>query len=184
MNIFNFIKTHVPIYDVVNEYVSLKRAGNYFKGRCPFHHEKSASFTVSPNKEIFYCFGCHLGGDVISFISKVENCTQIEAARFLADRYNIDIPQDIQLSEQSAAEKKHYFDVYERVALWCQDQLYKNPSVINYIKSRGLNDEQIKNFSIGYFPTGLQAVKTLITALQKENILADDIIKANIIAQG
>jgi len=74
MNIFSFIKERVAILDVVNEYVTLKRAGGYHKGTCPFHHEKTASFTVSPDKHIFYCFGCHLSGDVISFIARIENC--------------------------------------------------------------------------------------------------------------
>jgi len=70
MNVFSYIKARVPILDVVNEYARLKKAGLYWKGTCPFHSEKTASFTVSPHKEIYYCFGCHAGGDVISFIAK------------------------------------------------------------------------------------------------------------------
>ncbi|MGB8367592.1 MAG: CHC2 zinc finger domain-containing protein, partial [Candidatus Babeliales bacterium] len=79
MNIFTYIKQHVSILDVVREYTTLKPAGLYWKGCCPFHNEKTASFTVSPHKEIFYCFGCHVGGDVISFIAKIEQCSQLDA---------------------------------------------------------------------------------------------------------
>ena len=70
MNLFQYIKTRLSILDIINEYTKLKKVGNDFKGHCPFHHEKTASFTVSPDKEIFYCFGCHVSGDVISFIAK------------------------------------------------------------------------------------------------------------------
>src|SRR5579872_6778805 len=158
MNLFSFIKARIPILDVVNEYVTLKRAGGYFKGRCPFHHEKTASFTVSPHKEIFYCFGCHLGGDIISFVSKVENCTQIEAARFLADRYSLDIPKELETSESNAQEKQHYFEVCRLVAQWCHEQLYKNPSILAYLHDRGFNKQSIDYFSIGYFPGGLTSI--------------------------
>src|SRR5579871_289092 len=95
MNLFTFIKARVAILDVVSEYVTLKRAGGYYKGTCPFHHEKTASFTVSPDKAIFYCFGCHVSGDVISFMAKIENCSQKEAAQLLAERYRINIPSTI-----------------------------------------------------------------------------------------
>ena len=127
MNIFNFIKSRISIFDVIGEYATLKKAGGYYKSRCPFHHEKTASFTVSPAKEIFYCFGCHQGGDVITFISKVENCSQIEAAQFLAERYSIDVPQDIAQNQTSSHEKQHYFQICQLVAEWCQAHLKKKP---------------------------------------------------------
>ncbi len=68
MNLFSFVRSKINILDVAGQYVTLKRAGNYFKANCPFHSEKTASFTVSPGREIFYCFGCHCSGDVIAFI--------------------------------------------------------------------------------------------------------------------
>src|SRR3989337_1549170 len=112
MNLVNFIKTNLSILDVVGEYGTLKKAGGYWKGRCPFHHEKTASFTVSPHKEIFYCFGCHAGGDVIAFIAKIEHCSPIEAAQHLADRYGIDIPESISMEASSANsdERNSYFE--------------------------------------------------------------------------
>ena len=90
--------------------------------------KKRASFTVSPHKEIFYCFGCHEGGDVITFIGKVENCTPFEAIKHLADRYNIDIPEALLKeahSSESNEDKNRYFDLCEMVAQWCSDNLKK-----------------------------------------------------------
>jgi DNA primase len=187
MNVFTYLKQRVAILDVIGEYVSLKKAGLYFKGHCPFHHEKTASFTVSPHKEIFYCFGCHEGGDVISFIGKVEHCTPFEAIKHLADRYNIDIPESLLKeahSSESAEEKNRYFDLCEMVATWCSENLAKHPSVMSYVKQRKITQESIERFSIGYFPGGLSNINRLLNFARSHNILADDLIQANILAQG
>ena len=77
MSLFNFIKQQLSITNIISDYVTIKRAGNYWKGPCPFHFEKDASFTVSPDKQIYYCFGCHAGGDIISFIAKAEVLTHL-----------------------------------------------------------------------------------------------------------
>lgn len=182
MSIFNFIKSRVAIIDVVNEYTTLKRAGTYLKSRCPFHHEKTASFTVSPHKEIYYCFGCHAGGDVISFIAKIENCSQIEAAKFLADRYHIEIPDEINAAQQ--LQKKQYYDVCKAFATWAHEQLFKHPSILAYLQNRSISRQAIDQFTIGFIPGGLAAIKQCITALKKDNILVDDLLEAQIIAQG
>lgn len=187
MNVFTYLKQRVAILDVIGEYVSLKKAGLYFKGHCPFHHEKTASFTVSPHKEIFYCFGCHEGGDVITFIGKVEHCTPFEAIKHLADRYNIDIPESMlkeARSSESNEDKNRYFDLCEMVAQWCSENLKKNPSVMNYVLQRKIISESITQFSIGYFPGGLQAINRLLSFARNQNILADDLMTANILAQG
>ena len=184
MNIFSYIKSRVTIWDVVNEYATLKKAGTYWKGRCPFHHEKTASFTVSPHKEIFYCFGCHAGGDVISFVSKVENCSQLEAAQFLADRYHIELPKNIEITETNTEEKKQYFDICKAMAMWCNQQLKKNTTIQGYLRKRGINQEQIEYFTLGFFPGGLQSIKKCLQAVSTQNILAQDLIDAHIISQG
>lgn len=188
MNIFTYLKQRISILDVIGEYVSLKKAGLYCKGHCPFHHEKTASFTVSPHKEIFYCFGCHEGGDVITFITKVEHCTPFEAIKHLADRYNIDIPENLlkeARSTESAEDKNRYFDLCEMVANWCAENLLKFPAVMAYVvKQRAISKESIDHFSIGYFPGGLPAINRLLSYARAHNILADDLIQANILAQG
>ncbi len=182
MSIFSFIKSRVSIVDVVNEYATLAKAGTYLKGRCPFHHEKTASFTVSPHKEIYYCFGCHAGGDVISFISKVENCSQIEAAQFLAERYHLEIPENAFTQKETPT--KQYYDICKAFARWAHEQLFKHPAVLAYLNNRHISRSALDQFTLGYVPSGLAAIKQCIIALKKDNILVDDLIEAHIIAQG
>src|ERR1700679_3590766 len=161
-NAFTYLKSRLSILDVVNEYASLKRAGGYWKGHCPFHSEKTASFTVSPHKQIYYCFGCNAGGDVINFIEKIENCSALEAAEHLAQRFNIDLPEFQGQNTVSSQEKKQYYDLCSLVAQWCQEQLLKNPSVLAYLLARGIETAMINRFKLGYFPGGLHAVKHFI----------------------
>lgn len=186
MNLFTFIKTRVPILDVINEYVTLKRAGGYHKGTCPFHHEKTASFTVSPDKEIFYCFGCHISGDVISFIAKIENCSQKDAAKLLAEKYNIELPKNIafELSEKNNEEKNHYFAICKAVALWCHEQLLKNPSAQSYFQHRGFGSDSFNYFTLGYFPSGNASISDLLYCMKQQSILPGDLIDAHILAEG
>ncbi len=185
MNIFSFIKSRVPIWDVINEYATLKKAGMYWKARCPFHHEKTASFTVSPHKDIFYCFGCHTTGDVISFIAKVENCSQLEAAQFLAERYQIELPSTVTLekTEKEQEQKKQYFALCKLVAQWCHEMLSKTPSVIRYLHKRGFTQESIDCFTVGYFPGGQRSIKACIQYVKKHNILLKDLIDAHIFSE-
>lgn len=185
MNIFNFIKQKLSIFDVVSEYVTLKKAGHYYKGCCPFHHEKTASFTVSPEKEICYCFGCHAGGDVIAFISRVENCSQIEAARLLADKYGLELPREFTIGTgQSIDAKKKYFQICTLMARWCHELLLKSPAVLRYLYGRGIDKSCITAFEIGYFPAGVAAINALLKYMNAHHILAEDLVEANIISKG
>jgi len=93
VTLFEWIKQHVSIVDVVGQYVRLARLGNYLKASCMFHTETDASFTVSPDKGIFYCFGCHATGDVIAFIAKVEHLGQGEAVQLIIDRMGLVVPE-------------------------------------------------------------------------------------------
>lgn len=184
-NLFNFIKQRISILQVINEYVVLKKAGYYWKGCCPFHDEKTASFTVSPHKEIFYCFGCHAGGDVISFITKVENCQPIDAVKQLADRYNLNLPETVTTPDfyEKADDKKRYFQLCQIVSQWTQKQLEKYPSVISYLEKRGFTQESIKAFEVGYFPSGAKFFKTLTQALTENNFLIKDLLDVHLIEE-
>lgn len=185
MNLFQFIKTRLSILDVIGQYTKLKKAGTYFKGHCPFHHEKTASFTVSPDKEIFYCFGCHISGDVISFIAKIENCSQIEAAQQLIERYNIVVPEAVSAAPiQNTGQKERYLQLCEHVATWCNQMLKKNPSVRAYLQKRGFSEEIIDRFKIGLFPGGLHNVRELIAFIRSKSMLLEDLLEAKIVAQG
>lgn len=185
MNIFSVIKSRISILDVIREYASLKKAGNYWKGHCPFHSEKTASFTVSPHKEIFYCFGCHAGGDLITFISQIEQFTPLEAARHLAERYNIPVSfdQEEQFTLKNT-QKKQYHDLCKLVAQWCHAQLLKSPAAMLYLQQRGIDLKMIKLFELGYFPGGLGQVNQLLKDMAKHSVLPDDLLQAHILAKG
>ena len=185
MSVFNIIKERVPILEVISSHLTLKKIGGYWKGQCPFHSEKTASFTVSPHREIFYCFGCQAGGDVISFIAKIENCSPIEAAKQLADRYNIELPEML-TSEISSTldEKKKHFLLCHIVAQWAHKELLKNNQAQTYLEKRGLSQKSIEAFIIGYFPEGAKAVKDLMRVASEQNFLLKDLIQAGIINEG
>lgn len=188
MSLFSEVRRQIPIEDVVREYVALKPAGAYLKGRCPFHSERTASFSVSPHKEIFYCFGCHETGDVVAFIAKVERCSQLEAAQLLVERFNLTI-DDIaaeevaSLTERTDA-KKRYFALCASVVRWCRIQLQNNSNARSYVEQRGISGNSVDQFSLGYFPGGYAAVKSLVNHVMQDGFLAKDLLDAHIVSEG
>ncbi|MGC2310641.1 MAG: DNA primase [Candidatus Babeliaceae bacterium] len=186
MNIFTYIKTQIPILTVISEYTTLKRAGGYWKGHCPFHSEKTGSFTVSPHKEIYYCFGCHQGGDVIDFIAQSENCSQKEAAYYLIERYNLTVPSALLLEKlpEQAQNKKQYEKLCLLIARWCHEYLGRDKSGIAYLAARALNQLSIQNFMIGLFPNTAAALKNLLEYIKKEGFLKGDLINLHFLVEG
>lgn len=189
MNLFNFIKQNVRILDIVNEYTTLKKSGGlYWKSPCPFHQEKTPSFTVSPDKEIFYCFGCNESGDVISFIAKIEKMSQYEAAQYLIEKYNLNVPEHIKSSfassQEMKTEKDAHFALCKLVAQWCHDQLFQHDTALNYVHSRKFNHQAITQFTLGYFPKGNTPIKNLLNYVAPHGFLTQDLIKAGVIFQG
>lgn len=185
MNIFSFLKAKVSILDVVSHYVALKKAGHYWKGQCPFHSEKTASFTVSPHRDIFYCFGCHAGGDVIAFMSQAEHCTQIEAAKLLADKFNLEVPETLSKDfDKNPDAKKRYYSLCQLVAQWCHEQLKKNASIENYVTKRGFTSAIIDSFMVGYFPGTQKSISALTKYVGTHQFLLQDLLDAGIIQEG
>jgi DNA primase len=186
MNIFLYLKQRISLLDVVGQHTNLKRAGSYFKGQCPFHQEKTASFTVSPDKGIFHCFGCQINGDVIAFAEKIEQCSTLQAARLLAERYNIDISQfnNSSFTKEDSNKKERYFATCALFVKWSYEQLLNNNSALFYLHKRGFTDEIIKQFSLGYFPGGLASVQRLVRYCAKQKILVEDLLNANILRRG
>lgn len=182
MSIFNFIKNKINIEDIVGEYLQLKNAGHYLKGKCPFHSEKDASFTVSPQKGIFYCFGCQAGGDAIAFISKIENLTPIEATNHIIERYNIEVPKEIRRAEFVEI-KKSYFSLCEAVSDWTHNQLLNNSVALEYLASRKISRTMIEYFEIGYFPGGLRSVNKFIRDLSDKHVLLKDLLEAGVLLE-
>ena len=178
MSIFQAVKERLRIAEVVGEYTTLKRIGGYFKASCPFHHERTASFTVTPDREIFYCFGCRAGGDVVEFIAQIEKCTAREAALHLIERYKLSIPdQDLTVYRgEGWSAQQRYFELCKIVAQWCAEQLKSSSVVLAYLKNRSISRESIDRFAIGYFPGGEKHRKWLVALIQKAGFLVDDLV--------
>ena len=141
------------IVDIISQYVRLKRSGRNYFGLCPFHNEKSPSFSVSPDKQIFHCFGCGAGGNVFTFLTKIEGIGFIEALQELAQRANITLPS-LDNGQDSAREelKAKVYKVNEFTAKFYHENLYKKEAKIaqEYVKKRKLTNETLKAFQIGF----------------------------------
>jgi DNA primase len=181
---FLAVKDYVDIVDVISHYVSLTKMGNYYKGLSPFKSEKTASFTVTPEKKIFYCFSTHIGGDAIDFISRIEHCSQYEAACILIERYSLPINKtSYKISKEEEKKENQYFKIHDLFVKYCQKKLLENEAALSYIKKRNITKESLIKFHIGYCPYESFAVKEFIEITQKEGILKEEIKKAHIIQE-
>ena len=152
------VKDVMRVDEVVGEFVALKRKGPRFLGLCPFHNEKTPSFNVSPNLGIYKCFGCGEAGDAITFLQKHEHLSYVEAIRWLAKRYNIDLPEEEQTPEQQIEQsEREGLAVIQQWALnWSVDQLWNTDEGkrigLSYFHERGFSDTTIRAFQLGYVP--------------------------------
>lgn len=151
--IINEVRQANDIVDVISQYMHLKRSGRNFFGLCPFHNEKSPSFSVSPDKQIFHCFGCNVGGNVITFVSKIEGLNFIETIQMLAERANIQLPiLENNLDSQKEELKDKVYKVNEFAAEYYHQNLYKPQAKLaqEYVKKRQLTNETLKSYKIGF----------------------------------
>lgn len=147
------IKSKNDIIDIVSQYVVLKRAGRNYMGLCPFHKEKSPSFCVSPDKQIFHCFGCGVGGNVIHFIGKIENLNFIESLELLANRAGIELPKSGNTEDDRISKlKSRVYELNKCAAEFYHQNLYKTTAkpAQEYVKKRKLDNRTLKAFKIGY----------------------------------
>lgn len=148
------IKSKNDIVDIVSQYVVLKRTGRNYMGLCPFHKEKSGSFCVSPDKQIFHCFGCGVGGNVFHFISKIENLNFKESVEMLANRAGVELPVSSNSAEDDKRErlKSRVYEVNKCAAEFYHENLYKPTAKPGqeYVKKRHLDNKTLKAFKIGY----------------------------------
>ena len=147
------IKSKNDIVDIVSQYVVLKRAGRNYMGLCPFHKEKSGSFCVSPDKQIFHCFGCGVGGNVFHFISKIENLNFKESVEMLANRAGVELPVSGNFEDDKLAKlKSRVYEVNKCAAEFYHENLYKPTAKPGqeYVKKRHLDNKTLKAFKIGY----------------------------------
>jgi DNA primase len=153
------VRTAADLFEVVSEYVALKKSGARWRGLCPFHQEKTPSFYVDPDKQLYYCFGCSSGGDVFKFLMLYEKLEFPEALRSLASRYNVTLPEARSGSEVS--ERQRIVGLNRQAMGFFRDQLLR-PSgerARRYLASRGLKREVAERFGIGYAPDGWTALK-------------------------
>ena len=138
------------LVNIVSEYLSLKKTGSNYIGLCPFHNEKTPSFTVSETKQLFHCFGCGEGGDVISFIMKIENLSFVEAVKFLADKQGIPLGKNKKVDKKIISEKEKIYKINKEAARFYYYNLIKNEKPLNYLKNRNINRKVLNKFGLGY----------------------------------
>lgn len=159
------VREHTDVVALIGDVVRLKRAGTSFKGLCPFHNEKTPSFTVTPARQFFHCFGCGASGDSIAFVMKLEGKTFAEAVRTLADRAGIELPrldtQEAAAERQARARKDRLVAIMEAATAFYEEQLQKHPlsnMARDAVAGRNVNEEFSKAFRLGYAPAGWDAL--------------------------
>lgn len=171
------VKQQADIVRVIGEYVRLKKAGaQNYSGLCPFHGEKTPSFSVHATRQFYHCFGCGVSGDVFAFVQKLENVSFPEAIKIVAAKCGIALPKREFNSPEEAAESRQrskLLDLHERATAWFEEQL-KSPegaAAREYLTGRGLSAESIQKFRIGYAPEGFQGLKSVLERAETVDIL-------------
>jgi len=169
--------TRTDIVEVIDNRVQLKKAGREYKACCPFHNEKTPSFTVSQAKQFYHCFGCGMHGTAITFLMDYEHMDFVEAVEELAHRAGLDIPRDTAPESSHTAVTQPHYDMLEKVSGYYQQQLRTHPQasrVVDYLKNRGLSGEVVARFNIGFAPPGWDnLVKAFGTDPQTQKILLE-----------
>ena len=170
------------IESVVGGYVRLKRRGKNLTGLCPFHNEKTPSFTVYPENQSFYCFGCGVGGDVITFIRRAENLDYIEAVKLLASRAGMALPED-SVDDRAARLKTRILELNRETARFYHQQLLQpvGRGGLDYLHARGLSDNTIRHFGLGYSPDGWNALRDYLEA---KGFSREEMLAAAVVAKG
>ena len=171
------IKNRLDIVEVVEGYIKLKKAGKDYKALCPFHNEKNPSFFVSPSKQIWHCFSCNFGGDMFTFVEKIEGVEFVEALRILARKAGVILKRE---DPQLKTQRNILYDVCEEATEFFQKQLEKNKSISDYLKNRGLQQNTIKEFKIGFAPNSWDALYNHLIEL---GFKEKDIDKAGFLAK-
>ena len=160
------LRAENPIEDVFGSYTLLRRQGSNFKCLCPFHSERTPSCTVYRDTQSFYCFGCGAGGDVITFIKRIENLNYIEAVRFLAERAGLTVPEN-NYNDKTLKEKSKTFEINRETANFYYKNLLSGEDKrgLAYFKSRNLLPQTIKKYGLGYAPDNWNALRDHLRSL-------------------
>lgn len=169
------------IVEIISSYVSLKRAGRNFKANCPFHQEKTPSFVVNPDKQIFHCFGCGVGGDVFSFLMKHEQMNFPEALKHLADRAHIVLPESKVMPTKEKSQMDRFYQIYAVALEFYHGNLMhpeRGKAARSYLEKRNFGEKEIESFQLGF---ALPEWRTLYEFLSKKGFVDNELIRSGII---
>lgn len=179
-NVLDEIRDRADIVDLIGEYVDLKRSGSNYIGLCPFHSEKTPSFSVSPSKSIFKCFGCGVGGDVITFVMKRENLSFPEAVEFLADKYNVRLEVYKDENKEAREKRNRLYEINREAGLHFLKNYEASQKTQLYLKNRMLSDKTIRSYGIGY---SKDSWTDLYDHLTKMGYREDELLELNLISK-
>ncbi len=177
------IKDRLNIADVISSYIQIKKAGSSFKALCPFHSEKTPSLQISPQKQIWHCFGCGEGGDIFGFVMRYENVDFKEALKILADKAGVQLPQYRPADPREQSEKELLLRINDFASRFYHKILLEDKAggpALEYLKNRGLTEGTIKQWQIGYAPDDFYALEQ---ALTKKKVSPEDMVKAGVSAK-
>ncbi len=163
------VRQHYDIYELLASYIDLKKTGRNFVGLCPFHPEKTPSFTVSPEKQIFHCFGCQTGGNLFSFIMQMEGLSFPEAVKFLAEKAGVRVDDRPETPEEIKRNKlrESLLQMHRRALSYYQASLWESPQgkkVLDYLRGRGLQEKTMQEFGLGFAPDGWENLLAVFKA--------------------
>lgn len=176
------LKYKTDISDIISSYVSLKKRGSTFVGLCPFHNEKTPSFTVYPETQSFYCFGCGAGGDAVTFIKKIENLDYIDAVKMLAQRAGLQMPTD-GFDDSISKRRRRIYEANRAAAKYFYSVLMseEGTKALEYYRNRKLTLSTIKKFGLGYAPDKWDG---LLKHLRSLGFSLSEIYEAGLLAKG
>jgi DNA primase len=170
------IKERLSIVDVVSSYIQVIKAGKNYKAKCPFHNEKTPSFFIAPERESYYCFGCGAKGDIFTFVEQFEGLDFKGALKLLADKAGVVLTYE--RNEQSLDQKEKFYQILEEATKYFEVNLENNIQAKEYLKDRGIQEETIKNFRIGY---ASEEWRLILDYLTRKNFKKEDIEKVGLI---
>lgn len=176
------IKNRIDIVSFIGSYIELKKAGRNFKAICPFHTEKTPSFMVSPEKQIWHCFGCNEGGDIFSFAMKMESLDFFSALKMLADKVGIKLQREDRNYSKAKEKRDKFYEINEIVANYYEKKLFdkEGKEALSYLKKRGIKEESIKKFRLGFAPKKSKVLEELRKIGYKIGYKDEDLIGAGI----
>ncbi len=179
------VRQHYDIYELIASYIDLKKTGRNFVGLCPFHPEKTPSFTVSPEKQIFHCFGCQTGGNLFSFIMQMEGMSFPEAVKYLAEKVGMRVDDRPETPEESKRKKlrESLLQMHRRALSYYQASLWEGSQgkkVLKYLRDRGLQEKTMQEFGLGFAPDGWE---NLLAVFKKEGYSLELALQAGLLSQ-